>query len=313
MNRAAKSVLLPIMLMAAPLPMLQAQQVRTSLGDGYVAVYDTSAKRLTCKSQTPQRQWTANVAESVPTQGDWSGIATSAGPVFVYTSGSQVGYVLLRFSNGSTSSEGDGKSLRGPVAPGRLVVANWTAAQYGAKVTVVTLDGSQEHTTEMDINMWGTSKQLSRKTRAIQPKREQVPGSSLSLEIPPGFSAKWDASSKCMGIVPSVGIPVGMLVHATEGGVDLQEFASIFMRDIGPALGSSDMKQLGAQNVTVGGTMPGLLRIASGTRNGKQATFAFVFLTSPKNTVVMIYLAPSQSYDQYANLFYRLIASARLK
>lgn len=313
MRRAINSALFFTVLMTFVPTMLNAQQIRTTLGRGYVVLYDSASKRLSCVSETKQRQWTVNVSQSVPSQSDWSGVATAAGPVLVYTSGNQVSYALMRFQNGSTSSDKDGKSLRGPVAPGRLVMASWKPAEYGAKVTVVSLNGSTEYTTEMDINMWGTGKQLSRKSRTIQPKREQVPGSGLSLEIPPGFSTKWDAESKCMALVPTTSIPAGMLVVAAAGGVDLQEFASIFMRDIGPALGSSDMKQLGSQNVTVGGSMSGLLRIASGTRNGKQATFAFVFFTSPENTFVMVYLAPSQNYDQYANLFYRLISSAKLK
>jgi len=260
---------------------LQAAEIRTVLGKGYVGVYDTSAKRLSCKSETQGRTWSLSVAESVPSPADWSGVATSAGPVMVYTSGNATSYVLMRFQNGSTSSEGDGKSLRGPVAPGKLVVANWTPAEYGAKVSVVTMDGSKEYTTQLDINMWGTSKQISQKQRTIQPKREQVPNTGLSVEVPPGFTPKWDASSSCLGIVSDNGLPCGMMITVAEPGVDLPQFADLFMQQIGPALGSSDMKQVGSQNVSVGGKMPGLLRLANGSRNGKEATFAFVFFATP--------------------------------
>lgn len=289
-----------------------AAPIRTMLGNGYVAVYETSSRDLVCVSETQGREWRVSVSNDVPSQGDWSGVATSAGPVFVYTSGNSVKYVLMRFHSGSTSSEGDGKSLRGPVAPGRLVSASWKPAQYGAKVSVVSLDGNQEYTTEMYINMWGTSERLSQKKRTIQPKREKVPGSSVSLEVPPGFSAKWDPDSKCLALVSDTGIPAGMMVHATEGGLDLDEFTSIFMRDIGAALGADAMNVVASKNITVGGSMPGLLRIANSSRAGKKATFAFVFFTSPKNTVVLLYLSPSENYDQYANLFYRLIGTVQL-
>ncbi len=97
-----------------------------------------------------------------------------------------------------------------------------------------------------------------------------------------------------------------------DGGVDITEFADFYMRDIGPALGSNDMKTVASQSMTIA-NRPGLLRIANGSRNGKRATFAFVFMTSPETTLLLMYMSPSDTYDQHASLFYRLLNSVQVK
>jgi len=291
---------------------LLSQQVRGNLGRGYVTIYDTKTKKLVCVSQNKGAEWRNTVAENVPSIADFSGAATAAGPIFVYTSGSTVNFVLFRWQKGSTNAEKSGESLRGGISSGRLLSASWQIGSYGAKVTIETLSGNTVYTTKRDINMWGNGKELSRSSRTIQVKRVQVPGSKLSFEEPPWFTSRWDASSTSMGIMPTNSIPMGLMITLGEAGVNLPEFADIVMRDIGPAMGAPDLKMVANQNVSVGGRMPGLLRIANGTMNGKAATFAFVFFEAPGNTVVLVYATRSENYDTYANIFYRFLSSVRV-
>lgn len=290
-----------------------ATQIRTQMTRNYAAIYDTSSKQLNCISEDPQRSWTAPVASPVPGVGDWSGLGTAAGPVFVYTSGNSVYYALLRFNTGKAITDQGNKPLTGVLAPGRLITASWKEADYGAVVTVVSLDGNKEYNTVYDINMWGTSKKISQSSRSITPQRFAIPGTKLSVEIPIGFSSQWNAGSQTLGILPQTKTPAGMLIHIAEEVNNLSEFADLFMKDIGPALGSPDMKQTANQSVSVGGSMQGLLRMARGTKGGKDSTFAFVFFISKNNTIVMVYGAPTENYDQFANIFYRLLGSIKVK
>jgi hypothetical protein len=291
---------------------VSAAPIKLPLGDNYFAVYDPQTKVLDCTSETQGRQWRANVAHGVPTQADWAGRSTPAGPVFVYTTSAGVKYVLLRFADGSTNAEKSGETLRGNVGPGRLLSANWQPGAYGAKATVVTLAGNTEHTVEVDINMWGTSKVLSQTSRNVPTRREPLPGTGLSFEVPPGFTATWDAGGGFMGITSDNKLPLGILLHAAEGGHDLTVFADEFMKIIGPAMGADDLKPGLSSQLNVG-PLPGLLRIGKCTWNGKPATFAFVFCASDNNTFVMVYGAPDANYDQYAGIFYRLLGSIRLQ
>lgn len=290
---------------------VSAAPVRTPLGRNYFAEYDAAAKTLDVVSATPGREWRVNVAHGLASPADWGALATAAGPVVVYTSGPSVSYVLMRFQTGSTNAENSGEPLRGTIAPGQLLSVNWREGQYGAQATVVSLSGTTEYTTVYDINMWATSKLLSQTTRTVQAVREALPGGGLSFEVPVGFTARWDAGSKCMGIVSDTKRPVGLLLHAAEPGVELSSFADEFMKLIGPALGSPDLKQVLSDRVSVG-SMPGLLRLGRGTMKGQSATFAFVFAAGPQATYVLVYGAPTVYYDQYAGLFYRLLASVRL-
>ncbi len=287
-----------------------AAQVRSNIGRGYVVVYDTVAKSLNCISQNKGNEWSVNVANGVPSMADWGGAATAAGPVFVYTSGGNVSFALFRWEKGSVNADRSGESLRGGLAQGRFLSASWDIGPYGAKVTVDSLNGSTLYTTTRDINMWGTGKELSKSSKTIQVRRVTLPGSKISFEEPPKFTSTWNAASSGMGIMPTNSIPMGMLITLGEAGVDLPEFANLFMRDIGPAMGSPDLKVAASENVSVAGRN-GLLRIANGTMNGKAATFAFVFFEAPGNTVVMTYATRSENYDTYANIFYRLLASVR--
>lgn len=290
-----------------------AAQVRGNLGKGYVVVYDTVSKSLDCISENKGSEWTVNVANGVPSMADWAGAATSAGPVFVYTSGGNVSFALFRWQKGSTNAEKSGESLRGGLAQGRLLSANWEIGPYGAKVTVDSLSGSTLYTTTRDINMWGTGKQLSQTSQKVQVRRVTLPGSKVSYDEPPKFTSRWDAGSSGMGIMPSNSLPMGMLLTLAEPGVDLPEFARLFMRDIGPAIGATDLKEAASKSLAVGAGMPGLLRIANGTMNGKAATFAFVFVQSPEHTVVATFATRSENYDTYANVFYGLLASLRFQ
>ena len=289
-----------------------AAPIKLPVGRNYFGLYDAASKDLTCVSENPGRTWRLSVAKGVPSMADWAGIGTAAGPVFVYTTGSGVGYVLLRFQEGSTNAEHSGEPLRGTLAPGRLMSAAWKEGKFGAEVTVVSLSGQTEYTTVYDINMWGTSQQLSRTSRTIQPKRQTLPNAGLSFEVPVGFSANWDAESGCMFIVSDNKLPAGIVVHAAEGGLDLSAFADEFMKLIGPAMGVPDLQQVLSDRVSVG-SMSGLLRLARGTLNGKAGTFAFVFASGPQNTFVLLYGSPNPTYDQYAPIFYRLLGSVRLQ
>ncbi|MHB8996668.1 MAG: hypothetical protein ACYC63_15585 [Armatimonadota bacterium] len=291
-------------------PALSAAPIRTPLGDNYFALFDPQTKSLQCVSENAGRTWRVSVAQGVASQADWGGRSTSAGPVFVYGTSSGVQYVLLRYFDGSTNAEKSGESLRGTVSAGRLLSAAWVPAQYGAKATVVTLSGSTEYTTNVDINMWGTGKVLSQTSRTIQAKREKLPNAGLSFEVPPGFEASWDAGGGYMGVTATNKLPMGILLHAAEGGYDLSEFATEFMNIIGPGMGAPDMKQVLSDRVSVG-SLPGLLRLAKCTWNGRPATFAFVFASNPQNTFVIVYGAPDVNYDQYAGIFYRLLSSIR--
>jgi len=303
--------LLPLALLSLAAAVVAAP-IKTPLSRNYFGVYDAAAKGLDGVSENPGRTWRVNIAQGVPSMADWAGIGTAAGPVFVYTTSSGVGYVLCRFQTGSTNAENSGEPLRGTLAPGRLMSASWKEGKFGAEATIVSLSGTTEYTTVYDINMWATSKQLSQTSRTIQPKRQALPNAALSFEVPVGFSANWDAGSGCMFVASDNKLPAGIVVHAAAGGVDLSGFADEFMKLIGPAMGVPDMKQVVSDRVSVG-AMPGLLRLARGTLNGKAGTFAFVFAAGPQNTFVLLYGSPNTTYDQYAPIFYRLLGSVRLQ
>jgi len=308
-----KRVLAAIPLMILLVSAATAAPIKLQLGNSkYFGLYDPATRILECVSEHEGRQWRAGVASSVPSQADWAGRPTSAGPAFVYTNGSNVQFVLLRYLSGATTAEKSGESLRGDVAPGRLLNASWVEAKYGAKATVVSLAGSIEYTTVVDINMWGTGKVLSQTHRTIETKREKLPNTSLSFEVPPSFTTAWDASSNCMGIMSSNKLPMGMLVVSAEGGVNLTEFADEFMNTIGPAMGAADLKVALSDQVSVG-ALPGLLRLSKCTWNSKPATFAFVFCGNAQNTYVFVYAAPNANYDQYAGIFYRLLGSVQFQ
>ncbi len=289
-----------------------AAPVRTNMANGYVAIHDAATGRLDCESTNPKAKWKVNVTMGVKSPADWSGVGTSSGPVFVHGDGNTVSYTMLRFRDGGKRVEKSGESLTGGITGGRLVVASWVPKQYGAIATVVTLQGNTETTTEIDINAWGTHKVLSKKNRHLPTVRETLPTTSLSFEMPPGFDKQWDPTGRTLALIPRTGLPVGILLNASDGGVDLTEFADIFMRDIGPALGSNDMKTVASQSMNIA-NRPGLLRIANGSRNGKRATFAFVFVTSPETTVLLMYMSPSDTYDQHASIFYRLLSTVQMK
>ncbi len=313
MQKAVRLALAVALLVVTVCGQMLAAEIRTGLGRNYFGIYDTKQKSLHCVSENDGRHWNVNVSNSIPSQADWAGTGTSAGPVVVWTSGNNVYFILMRYQTGATVAENSKESLKGTVAPGRLISASWDIQQYGAKGTIVSLDGNTEYTTKMDINMWGTSKQISRTIRNLPNRRMQLPGSKLSVDVPPGFSAVWNGADTSLVVTPDTKIPIGMLVVLAEPGIDLTEFANLFMRDIGPAMGSPDMKQAASENVTIGGTMPGLLRMAKGTRNGKEAAFAFVFFQTKENTVVMVYGTLSEYYDTYANIFYRLLGGVQVK
>jgi hypothetical protein len=309
--KRSAGILLPLVLVVLAGAVVAAP-IKTAVGRGYFALYDAAGKSLDCVSENPGRTWRVNIAQGVPSMADWAGVGTSAGPVFVYTTSSGVGYVLCRFQQGSTSAENSGEPLRGTLAPGRLMSASWKEGQYGATATIVSLAGSTEYTTVFDINMWGTSKQLSQTSRTIIPKRETLPNAGLSFEVPVGFSARWDAGSGCMFVASDNQLPAGIVVHAAAGGVELSAFADEFMKLIGPGMGVPDLQQVLSDRVSVG-AMPGLLRLGRGTLKGKAGTFAFVFAAGPQNTFVLLYGAPTVNYDQYAPVFYRLLGSVRVQ
>ena len=287
----------------------QADVIKTTMTRGYVAEYDTSAKSLRCVSSN----WTSTVASPVSSVGDWSGIGTAAGPVFVYTIGNSVHYTLLRYNTGKAVTDVGNKSLSGVLAPGKFISATWREASYGAEVVVTSLDGSKEYTTTFDINMWGTSKKKAQSSRSLPIQRIALPGTSISLEIPPGFTSAWDAGSKSMGIKSLAKLPVGILVNVSEPDDNLTLFADLFMKDIGPAMGAQNMTQTASRPVSIGGSMQGLLRMTSCVWNGRNANFAFVFINAKNNMLVVVYGSPSENYDTYANIFYRMLSSIQVK
>lgn len=303
---------LPLLIAATLASVSSAAPIKTPLGQGYFGLYDVQSKRLDCVSENAGRTWRVNVAQGVPSQADWGGTGTSAGPVLVYTTSTGVQFVLLRFQTGSTNAEKSGESLRGNVSPGRLLNASWVPAQYGAKATVVSLAGTTEYTTTVDINMWGTSKTLSQTTRLVQPRREKLPNAALSFEVPPGFVANWDGGGGYMGITATNKLPLGIMIHAAEGGMDLPAFADEFMKVIGPAMGAADLRLVVSDRVNVG-ALPGLLRLTKCTWNGQPAAFAFVFCGDARSTYVFVYGAREVNYDQYAGIFYRLLGSVSLQ
>jgi hypothetical protein len=140
-------------------------------------------------------------------------------------------------------------------------------------------------------------------------KREQLPGTAVSLEIPQDFTSQWDAGSRTLGIRANDGRKMGALLTVADPVDNLSEFATLFMRDIGPAMGAQNLKQTVSDRVTVGGKHQGLLRLATCTMNGKPGTFAFVFFAPPNNTIVMVYAAPSDQYDTHAPVFYKMLSS----
>ncbi len=291
----------------------QATVIKTALSRGYVVEYDTTARSLRCVSNNGSYSWTSTVASPIASVGDWSGIGTAAGPVFVYTISNSVYYTLLRHNTGKAITDVGNKSLTGNLAPGKFVSATWREASYGAEVTVTSLDGSKEYTTTFDINMWGTSTKKSQTSRSLPIQRVTLPGTSISLEVPPGFKSAWDAGSKSMGISSTAKLPVGILVNVSEPDANLAQFADLFMKDIGPAMGAQNMQQTASKQVTVGGTMQGLLRMTSCLWNGRNANFSFVFINTKSNMLVVVYGTPSENYDTYANVFYRMLSSIQVK
>lgn len=304
-----------LVLTALLIPALHAHAVviPTPMSRGYTAQYDTSSKSLRCISANGSYSWTANVASPVPSVGDWSGIGTAAGPVFVYTASNSVYYTLLRHNTGKAITDVGNKSLTGVLAPGKLISATWREASYGAEVVVVSLDGTKEYTTTFDINMWGTSTKKSQTSRSLPIQRIAIPGTSVSFELPPGFTSAWDAGSRSMGIRSQTKLPVGILINVAENDDNITQFADLFMKDIGPAMGAQNMQQIASQNVSVGGSMQGLLRMTSCVWNGRNANFSFVFIKTKSDLLVVVYGTPVENYDTYANLFYRLLSSMKVK
>jgi hypothetical protein len=292
-----------------------AEKVETTLNhknSTYTVTYDTEAKTLRCASNNVNAVWRAQVGSNVPGRGAWSGTATAAGPVFVYTSGGNTSFALLRFDTGAATVEQGGGSLRGGLAAGRLVSASWADGPYGSRVTAVTLKDRTEYTTVRDINMWGTGQQESRTSRTLPVAREQLPGTTVSFEVPPGFSFQWDADSDCMLVLPDDGRRIGMLLHAAPVVGNLTEFADGFMDAIGPAMGASDLRQTAASNVTIGGTMPGLLRTATATMEGMPGSFVFVFVSATNHTIVLLAAGPTADFDQHAANFYKLVGGVQM-
>ncbi|MHB1459654.1 MAG: hypothetical protein ACYC1M_00015 [Armatimonadota bacterium] len=287
--------------------------IPTTLSRGYSVEYDTSSKALRCISANGSNSWTATVASPVPSVGDWSGIGTAAGPVFVYTISNSVHYTLLRHNTGKAITDVGNKSLTGVLAPGKFISATWREAGYGAEVSVVSLDGNKEYTTTFDINMWGTSTKKGQTSRSLPIQRVAIPGTSISFEIPPGFTNAWDANSRSMGIRSQTKLPVGILINVAENDDNITLFADLFMKDIGPAMGAQNMQQIASQPVSIGGSMQGLLRMTSCVWNGRNANFSFVFIKTKSDLLVVVYGTPTENYDTYANLFYRMLSSMQVK
>ncbi len=306
-------MLLAMAVLIIPAVHSNAVVIPTTMTRGYTAEYDTSSKALRCISANGSNSWAASVASPVPSVGDWSGIGTAAGPVFVYTAGNSVYYTLLRHNTGKAITDVGNKSLTGVLAPGKLISATWREASYGAEVSVVSLDGNKEYTTIFDINMRGTSTKKGQTSRSLPIQRITIPGTSVSFELPPGFTNAWDASNQSMGIKSQNKLPVGILINVAEQDDNITLFADLFMKDIGPAMGAQNMQQIASQPVSIGGSMQGLLRMTSCVWNGRNANFSFVFIKTKSNLLVVVYGTPTENYDTYANLFYRMLSSMQVK
>lgn len=306
-------LLLAMAVLIIPAVHSEAVVIPTTMARGYTAEYETSSKDLRCISTNGSNSWMASVASPVPSVGDWSGIGTAAGPVFVYTAGNSVYYTLLRHNTGKAITDVGNKSLTGVLAPGKFISATWREASYGAEVSVVSLDGQKEYTTTFDINMWGTSTKKGQTSRSLPVQRITIPGTSVSFVIPPGFTSAWDASNQSMGIRSQTKLPVGILINVAEQDDNITLFADLFMKDIGPAMGVQNMQQIASQPVSIGGSMQGLLRMTSCVWNGRDANFSFVFIKTKSNLLVVVYGTPTENYDTYANLFYRMLSSMQVK
>lgn len=137
--------------------------------------------------------------------------------------------------------------------------------------------------------------------------RMSLPQMGISFMLPAGFTAL--DSSSIPVLLKGPADAVAMLVHMEQGPVDLQEFATLFMQGIGPAMGAGDLQELGRDTMDVGEGMPGLLTLAQATVENTSAEFAFLFFSANDRVYTFAYFAPAAQFDQHSDAFFNLLQS----
>lgn len=129
----------------------------------------------------------------------------------------------------------------------------------------------------------------------------------LRFVMPPGYSVDGDANALPLTLVSQNRTMI--LGHAEVGGVgsELGAFADAFMRDIGPAMGAGDLRTVAASNVQIAPGVPGMLRVANATMQGRQARFAFLFFTTADYVYTWLYGAQATDYDRHFGGFTELL------
>ena len=135
----------------------------------------------------------------------------------------------------------------------------------------------------------------------------------LSFVMPAGYSVDGDANALPLMLVsPHKTMILG---HAEPGGVDseLGVFADAFMRDIGPAMGAADLQTVASSNVQIAPGVPGIMRVANATMQGRQARFAFLFFTTADYVYTWLYGAQVSDYDTCFGGFTALLQTVEFK
>jgi len=272
----------------------------------YDLTYNPANKQLICVSDNAGCKWTATVANSIKSTPDFAGQATPAGPIVIYNEGNNVKYTLLHFRTGKNSVPNSGEPLNGTISSGQLQSATFTVQDYGAKVTVVVINGDKRETFKWDINMYGTSKPTTAPVSEPANLRTTSTSAGLSFIPPRGFSFTNAAdATKFFGPVPRV----SMILLGAEADVSLADFTDMLMAEFAKGM---QMKETSREPISIAENMPGLIVMADGKIEGVDAEFGVLVFEQGASKYVAVYGAATDLFDTYLQSFIELLNSIEM-